>query len=435
MGKTVQHSIILGFALFALYFGAGNLIFPPEIGHASGADYLPALLGFAVTGILLPLLAVIAVLNVGGKFEELTRPISPWFYKIFNLLLMVGIGVFVTLPRMGATTHEMGINVLFPSVPQLVTLVVYFAITFYFAMDKSNVIEKIGKWLTPALMLMLLIIVFKGFITPLGKPIETGITNPFSNAFISAYQTGDIITGILCAPIFIAAIYGFGYKGKDMRKMAIIGTVIAGVGLLIVYGGLLYIGSSVSGQYPADISSTAMIISFVETLLGGFGTTALAIAVALACLTSTIGVIAVIAEFLEGLTNGKIRYRTWVAIVCVLDVIIASFGVGNIVAYTMWIFTLLYPVAIVLVFLGVFKKFVPNAGVFRGSILFTVLVTVFETLAGFGLSFAQAFASSLPLSANGFAWLIPAILGGILGGMTHRFISKETRGVLTPSGD
>src|SRR3954464_3071914 len=108
--KIVRDSLIFGFALFAVFFGAGNLIFPPSIGLASGSDWLPALAGFILTGIVLPILGVVAVLNSKGKFEELTRPDSPWFYKVFNLVVMIGIAMLVTVPRTAATTHEMGVH-------------------------------------------------------------------------------------------------------------------------------------------------------------------------------------------------------------------------------------------------------------------------------------------------------------------------------------
>lgn len=427
MGKMFRHSIILGFALFALYFGAGNLIFPPSIGNMTGTDWIPSLIGFSITGIILPLLAVIAVLNAGGKFEQLTRPISPWFYAVFNLALMVGIGMFVTIPRMAATTHELGVGVLFPQVPQMVTIVLFFAISFYFAMDKSNVIDKIGKVLTPLLVIILLFIVGKGVFAPIGTPVDTGAKAPFSEAFISAYQTGDVITGILCAPIFIAAIVGYGYKGRQVRKIALIGTGIAGIGLLIVYGGLLFIGAGGSAVFPRDIESTVLVSEIVQSLLGNFGSIALAIAVALACLTSTIGVMAVIADFLHKLSKEKISYRAWVFVISLVGVAIGSLGVGKIINYTMPIFTVLYPVAIVLVFLGVFNKFIPNAGGYRGSILLTLFVSTFETITAHGINvpFISEAISKLPFSQNGFAWLVPSIVGFVAGLIIQQIFSRK----------
>lgn len=427
MNKSLRDSLMLGFALFAIFFGAGNLIFPPSIGHISGTGWISGLIGFSITGIVLPLLAVIAILNAGGKFEELTRPISPWFYKVFNLLLMVGIGMFITIPRMAATTHELGVGALFPQVPSIITIVIFFGISFYFAMDKSNVIDKIGKILTPLLVFILLFIVGKGIFNPIGTPVATDLATPFSNAFINAYQTGDVITGIFCAPIFIAAIISHGYKGASMRKVAISGTLIAGLGLLIVYGGLLYLGAAGSGMFPKDIESTALVIQIIDRLLGSSGSILLAIVIALACLTSAIGVIAVIADFLNGLTKEKLGYRTWVLIICLAGAAMGSLGVDKIVNYTIPIFLALYPVAIVLVLIGVFRKCIPNSGAYRGAILLTFIISLFETLGTIGLKVPviNNLISMLPFSSNGFSWLIPAIIGFIAGALMYKTVSGE----------
>lgn len=417
MSRRISHTFILGFALFALYFGAGNLIFPPSIGLASGSEWVSSLLGFSITGIVLPLLAVVAILQVGGKFENLTNPIAPWFYSVFNLLLMVGIGVFVTIPRMAATTHELGTAALFPNTSSVVTIVAFFAIAFFFAKDESNVIDRIGRYLTPVMVALLLFIVGKGIFFPLGTPTDTGITQAFSKAFVNAYQTGDVITGVLCAPIFILAIRHYGYKGKEMKNIALQAILIAGAGLLIVYGGLLYISAGAVSQFPAGIESTSLVKGLIDQLLGGGGAIGLAIVIALACLTSTIGVVAVIGEFLTKLTKNRLAYKTWVGIVCTISASIATLGVDKIINYTIWIFTLLYPIAIVLVILGIFNKYISRAGVYRGAILMTFIVSAMETIAGFGIA-SDAISTMLgflPLGSSGFAWLVPAIIGGIIG--------------------
>lgn len=421
MSKRMQHSIILGMALFALYFGSGNLIFPPSIGHMAGTEWGLALIGFSITGIVLPLLAVIAILNVNGKFESLTRPISPWFYAVFNLSLMVGIGVFVTIPRMAATTHELGVDIVFPGVPAIVTVVAFFTVSFLFVKDKSNVIDRIGKYLTPVLVILLAYIVFRGITNPVGDAIATGVEGSFAKALISAYQTGDIITGIFVAPIFIAAIARYGYKGREARNVALAGTLIAGVGLLIIYGGLLYIGASASSVFPAGTEGTTLVSQISSLLLGQFGGVALAVAIGLACLTSTIGVITVIADFLDNLTRNKFGYRSWALAICMISASIALLGVGKIVNYAMPIFTALYPVAIVLVLLGVFNRFLPNAGAYRGAILLAFIVSLTETLGSLGLSIPLLTTAvvNLPLASSGFAWVVPAIVGAVLGIWLH----------------
>ncbi|MEC1524964.1 branched-chain amino acid transport system II carrier protein [Neobacillus niacini] len=428
--NIIRDSIIFGFAFFAVFFGAGNLIFPPSIGFASGSEWSIALVGFVLTGIVLPLLALIAVLNAGGKFERLTNPISPWFHKAFNLICMVFIAMLVTVPRTAATTHEIGVHTLFPDFPVSGTMIIFFGLNYYFAMDKSNLLDKVGRFLTPALFAILLFIVLKGTFDPVGEPIQTNLENSFSHAFIGAYQTGDVFTGLLCASVFMAAIVDKGYtKSTDMRKIVINGTVIAGIGLLIVYGGLLYLGAEGSGLFPKDIESTALLTSLINQLLGNYGTVSLAVAVSLACLTTAIGITAAIADFLSQLTKNKISYKTWVILICISGVSVGLLGVENIINFSLPLFLGLYPISILLVFLGIFRKYIPNAGAYKGSIILTLLISLFETLGAFGMnvSFANEWISRIPLSGVGFAWLLPAIIGFIVGAVINNLVSKNDK--------
>ncbi|MEY8191661.1 branched-chain amino acid transport system II carrier protein [Peribacillus simplex] len=426
--KIVRDSLIFGFALFAVFFGAGNLIFPPSIGLASGSDWLVALVGFILTGIVLPILGVVAVLNSKGKFEELTRPISPWFYKVFNLVVMIGIAMLVTVPRTAATTHEMGVHTLFPNVPSFVTMIIFFGLNFYFASDRSNLIDKVGQVLTPALFTILLFIVIKGTFDPLGAPVNTEIQNPFGHSFFSAYQTGDVFTGLLCASVFIGSIAAKGYaEPSKMKKVVMNGTIVAGLGLFIIYGGLLYIGATGSGLFPADMESAHLVTGLVYNLLGDYGTIALAIAVSLACLTTSIGITASIADFLSGLTKQKVSYRNWVIVVCATGVLMGLMGVEKIIDYSVPLFMGIYPVSIVVVLLGVFRKYIPNAGAYKGSVLATFIISLCVTLESIGLhmGFMNDFISIIPFSSYGFAWLIPAVLGFVAGTFIHGKQAQE----------
>lgn len=426
--KILRDSLIFGFALFAVFFGAGNLIFPPTIGLASGTDWPIALVGFILTGIALPLLGVVAVLNSNGKFEDLTKPISPWFYKVFNLVVMVGIAMLVTVPRTAASTHEMGIHPLFPSVPSFVTMIVFFALNFYFASDQSNIMDKLGKFLTPALFAILLFIVIKGTLDPLGSPVNTELTNPFGHSFLNAYQTGDVFTGLLCASVFIGSVVGKGYsEPAKMRKIVLNGTIVAGIGLLIIYGGLLYIGATGSILFPKDIESSKLVTSIVYNLLGDYGTIALAIAVSLACLTTAIGITASIADFLSNLTKQRVSYRIWALVVSVMGILMGLMGIETIISYSVPLFMAIYPVSIVVVLLGVFRKYIPYAGAYKGSIILTFIISFIETLGtlGINLPFMNDLISLIPLSSLGFAWVIPAVLGFVVGSLLDKRYIKE----------
>jgi len=422
MSKTLKDSLVVGFALFAVFFGAGNLIFPGAIGAAAGTSWPVALIALFIASIFLPILAIIAISNAEGTFESLTKPIGKWFYVAFNLFVMIGVGALVNIPRTAATTHELSISPLFPSIPIQTTIVVFFAITYYFANDKSNFIDKIGKILTPALILILVVIVFKGIISPVGVIKETGISNPFSSTFIELYYTGDLLTGLLCAPIFISAIVAKGYKETaERKKITLYASIIAGIGFAIVYGGLLYVGATANSLFPQDVGRTALLNGLVKNLLGSVGMVGLSIAVLLACLSTAIGLSAAISDFISSITNNKITYRMCVGIICITGVFVGAMGVEKIISLAGPIFILVYPSAIVLTILGVFKKYVPNKGAFKYSVLFTLVISMLESSGYLGLGIASKIVGMMPFSSQGYAWIVPAMLGFLIGYMVYKY--------------
>lgn len=422
MSKTLKDSLVVGFALFAVFFGAGNLIFPGAIGAASGTSWPVALVALFIASILLPILAIMAVSNAEGTFESLTKPVGKWFYIAFNLFVMIGVGALVTIPRTAATTHELSISPLFPSIPIQATIVVFFAITYYFANDKSNFIDKIGKILTPALILILVVIVFKGIISPIGVIKETGISNPFSSTFLELYFTGDLLTGLLCAPIFISTIVAKGYKETaERKKITLYASIIAGIGFAIVYGGLLYVGATANSLFPQDVGRTALLNGLVKDLLGSVGMVGLSIAVLLACLSTAIGLSAAISDFISSITNNKITYRMCVGIICITGVFIGAMGVEKIISLAVPIFILVYPSAIVLTILGILKKYVPNKGAFKYSVLFTLVISMLESSGYLGLDIASKIVGMMPFSSQGYAWIVPAMVGFIIGHMVYKY--------------
>lgn len=435
--NVFRDAMVVGFAMFAIYFGAGNLIFPPFIGFETGTNWIAGLVGLVLTGIALPILAVVAVANAGGTFKDLTRPINPWFYQVYNVLVMIGVGMLITIPRTAAVAYETGFSVILPMVdPGLlkpIAIIAFFALTYYFANDKSQVIDKVGKVLTPVLLVILVGIVILAIVNPLGTPVATEIANPFYFAFTQAYQTGDVLTGLLCAVIFVEALRGKGYTEKASNvKMILLACVVAFAGLFVVYGGLEYIGATGNSLFEAGTDHTVLLTGLVQKLAGNGGLYALAVAVALACLTTSVGLTAVVADFLNGISKQKISYKVGVALTCGIGVIQAMGGVAKIIVIAGPIFMGIYPISILLVILGLFSKFIPNDGVWKGSALLVVLVSLYDSfsiigaIAGFQLPAAlTSLYMAIPLAGQGFAWIVPAVVGGIVGGLIYKGKKRE----------
>jgi len=419
--------VIVGFAMFAIFFGAGNLIFPPHIGLQAGENWPIALVGLTIAGVGLPILAIVAVANAGSP-ERLFRPYARWFHPVFMATLLYTGSVATIIPRTGATAYESGVKVLLPggneSVAGPVTVVVFFLIVAALALSKNKVIDRIGKYLTPCLLVLLLIIVALALLRPIGTP-ESGVADPFRTSFVTSYQTGDVATGLLTGGIFIAALAGHGYSTPKARtKPLITAAGIAFVGLFVVYGGLEYLGAQGSSIYSADTDETMLLNGVVADLGGSLTTVALAVAVLFATLTTAAGMASVIAEFTEELTRGRLRYGTTIAITTVIFIAQALGGVAYIITFSTPFLLVFYPAMIVTVILGLLRSIIPNDGVWKGALLGALLLGVYDSLEFIGTEMGRQLPAgivgvhqAIPLAENGFAWIVPAIIGAIIGGL------------------
>ena len=448
MNQKTKDALVVGFALFAVFFGAGNLIFPPLIGVVSGSAWPSAIAGLTLSGIMLPIATIIAVDNMGGGFERLCRPVSSWFcsaYMVFFVIFILTCGI----PRQGGVGIETGVFSVLPSLQNsraalIIGLLCYYGLVLFFTTRKSSFIDIIGKYLTPFLLVILIIIVAASIISPIGTPVDTGSTGNFTYAFLQGYHTGDVAVGIVIAGTFIASIKAKGYQKKADRNKAVTkAAIVALIGLLIVYGGLLYLGATGSGMFDSSMDQTALLVALVETCIGRVGTAALGVGILLACLTTTIGVITTISQLTETLTHGKLKLRTCILIYDVLGFLLATMGVAKIITYTYPVFVLIYPVAIVLTLLGCARKIVPNHGSWKGTVLMAALVGIYEAvvtmnqsdITNIHISFLERLYDALPLSAYGFAWLLPCIIGFVAGTLIVKFSGGEAYPMLQESED
>ncbi|MBZ4663561.1 MAG: brnQ [Caloramator sp.] len=415
--KKFNDVLVIGLALFAMFFGAGNLIFPPYIGLISGDKWFVSLIGFLLTGIGLPLIGIIVMSKNNGKFENFAGKVGTNFSKGLGIIIMLAIGPLLAIPRTGATTYEMAIKPIFPGVSPIVVTTIFFAINLYLVINPSSVVDKIGKILTPVLLTMLAIIIFKGITTPIGTPVTTGIENPFSKSFAEGYQTMDALASTVFAGIVIANVVAKGYKDtKDQVKLTLLAGVIAAAGLLLVYGGLMYLGATASGTVSADISKTQLTIMITEKLLGTFGKVALGIAVGFACLTTSVGLTATAGEFFSGLTNNKLSYKLVVTVVTIFSAVVSNFGVEKIVKLAVPLLVTVYPVVIVLIILNIFDEFIKNKNCYAGAVYLTLIVSIVDGLAAIGVNLKgiQAMIAKLPFASASFAWIVPALVGFII---------------------
>lgn len=417
MKKKGKDTLVVGLALFAMFFGAGNLIFPPDLGLQAGYGWKYTMLGFFLTGICLPLSGIMAVSMAGGSVEKLCKNVGVNFSKVLGIVIVLCIGPFLAIPRTGATTYEMGIAPLMPSCNSVVFSIVYFSITLFFVIKPTKVIDNIGKILTPILLLVLSIIIIIGIKSPLGVPGKPLVEHCFSNGFEGGYQTMDAICSILMATIVLKSFVDKGYKDSNTQiKLVLRAAIIAGLGLLFVYGGLLYLGATFNTILPKDIQKTKLVMEITKNSLGSMGTIALSICVTLACLTTSIGLTATVGNFFNDLSNGKLSYKLVSILTIIVSAFISNIGVETIVNISMPILIAVYPIAIVLILMNLFDKFIKNKNAYKGAVYGTLVVSIFDGLkaAGINTYIIGKFIKSLPLANQGFDWILPALIFSVL---------------------
>ncbi len=426
---NVSRTVIIGLALFASFFGAGNLIFPPAIGIAAGSGWHLALTGFVISGVILPVLSFVAVARANGTEEGVTAEMGKTFSYIFISIIMLCISLVVAVPRTAATTHELGIVPLFGPLPRLLTAFIYFAIVLYFSINQTTAIEKIGKYLTPILVVILAVIVVDSFRAPIGVPGDTGLVNPFRNGFLNGYQTLDVFGGLVFSGAIFAAIKSYVPDDRKTQiKMALGCTLIAGLGLFFVYGGLLHLGATGTGQFAPDMDRPALLVGLINRLLGHIGPQSLACATIFACLTTAIGLTTGASYFFSRVTKGRLPYKFNAIFISVASLFLSLGGVDAIINYTVPILTFIYPATIVLVLLTVFRCRCVNRGTYRGAVYITLLIGLLQVLPTLGVHIpaTTAFLNNLPLAADGFAWVTPAVLFGIIGTLACHLIGHRT---------
>ncbi len=418
MQKTNRDVIVVGVALFAMFFGAGNLIFPPYMGLLAGVDWKWALLGFLITGIGMPLLGIMAAARAGGTVEHMGRRVSSWFGRILSIVIILAIGPLLAIPRTCATAFELGIRPSFPDFPIALFSAFFFGITLWFALNRSRVVDKIGKFLTPFLVITLAWIILKGIFTPLGTITGAELVGPTGRGFREGYQTMDALASLVFAQIIIAALVFKGYGNvREQVKMASMAGLIAAIGLGVVYGGLMYLGATASSAFTPEVERTDLLIAIAAGLLGSSGKIALGLAVSLACLTTAIGLTATVADFFSGLSKKYFDYRSIAIITVIFSGVFATVGVTTIVNVAYPLLVTVYPVAIALIILTLIGGPLAYRPVYIGAVTGALITSIPEALDIIGLpvGFIMNLVDMIPFATAGFAWIIPTALGAAIG--------------------
>lgn len=420
--KKIIDIIICGFALFAIFFGAGNLIFPPYLGVISGNNWGIANIAFLLSDPLLPILGVIVTALLGGQATDLGKRVSKHFSIIIGAISIILIGPLFAVPRTGATTHEIFVQSFVPSAPQWITSLIFFGLTLYIAIHSHTVIDAIGKYLTPILLFILLLVFIAAVIQPNASFQTTTSAGLFSQSFKEGYQTMDALGAALMAGVVISDLTRRGYTEKKEQHQMMFGVgIVSFILLALVYSSLTYAGATVSTVYDSTIQRPALLIGLIEQLLGSFGKVAMGIAVSFACLTTSVGLITTCGHYFSTLTNGKLEYKKIVVVSVVISFLLSLLGVDALLQLAVPVLSAIYPMVIALIFLSIFDRYIVYNWTYTGAVVGAFFIGGIQAIHLFSqmqggnfLSELAAWTNTLPLNQFGFEWLVPAIIGSVV---------------------
>lgn len=415
---TLRQIITIGFTMFAIYFGAGNLIFPPTLGFQSGSQWWIVLLGFAVTDVGLSVLGVIAIAKAGGTVESMMKAFGYRFSVLIGVAVSLCIGPLFCIPRTAATTYEMAVAPFLPGGGSLMSswlvAALFFLITALLTLSKSHLVDIVGKYLTPGILIVLGVVIILAIVNPPGELAYKEISHGFGNGFREGYQTMDAIGSILVGALLISDVVQKGFRSKAEQLYTIRRAgLVAGICLVFIYGGLCYVGATCSTLFPEDVTRVELLAGAVNHILGPYARVAVGIAVALACLTTSIGLTSMVSDYFSHVTGGRISYRAFVIIICVFSTFMAILGVETIVNLAINILIILYPVLMVIILMNLIDQWIPRKTAYLGAVGAAFVVSLCEVL-GQKIPALGNLVNQLPLHADGFAWLLPSILCAII---------------------
>ena len=420
---------LTGLLLFGIFFGAGNLIFPPALGAQSGIHFWPAIAGFVLSGVGIAIITlIIGTLNPKGYIHEISRKIAPWFAIVYLVALYLSIGPFFAIPRTATVSYEVGIAPLLGQSSGKLSLfiftLIYFCLAYLIALYPSKILDSIGRILTPIFAILIVVLVVLAALKYSGHAPQVATeayqASAFGQGFLEGYNTLDALASVAFSVIAVTTLNQLGFTSKKeyIKTIWIVGIVVA-IGFSILYIGLGYLGNHF--PIPAEVMASDankgvyVLSEATKAIFGPVAQIFLAGMVTVTCFTTTAGLIVSTGEFFHK-TFPKISYKVYATLFTLIGFAIANLGLNAIITFSLPVLMILYPITITIVLIVIVNKFIDLSKPGMQLTIFAVsLVAIADVLAStFKLSGLTNIIKTLPFAAESLPWLLPAVVGIVL---------------------
>lgn len=426
--------VALGFLTFALFLGAGNIIFPPMVGLAAGENLWSAALGFLLTGVGLPLLTVVALARVGGGMDAITAPLGRVAGTLLGIAVYLTIGPMFATPRTATVSFEMGLA---PFVGHgggalLAYTSAYFALVMLLALFPGKLMDNVGKLITPILILALAVLGGAAFVLPAGSLLASSGAyqqSALAEGFTQGYQTMDALGALVFGIVIVNAIKDTGVtEARLQTRYAVIAGVIAAVGLCLVYISLMHLGAHSGSVVPAASGGVQILTAYVQHTFGLPGLLLLSAVIVLACLTTGVGLVSACATYFSNLVP-RSSYRGMVVALSLVSLLLSNQGLEQLISVAVPVLVVIYPMAIALVALSLLSGLWQSAPrVFAPVMLVALAFGLFNAAQALGLNaWTPDWLEQLPGAAMGLGWLLPVAAALLACGLLDRLQPVRAR--------
>lgn len=427
------HLLIVSSLIFGMFFGSGNLIFPVHLGQLAGNNWLSAALGFAISGSLFPLLAILAVVvTKSDGLYDLARPVGKFYAALFLVLVHLTIGPFFGTPRTAATAFQMAVQPFLPAkydtVGMFLFTALFFALAYVLTVHQNRLLKYVGKYLNTIFLALLAIVFLVAFLHPMGglnhMPTQAYQTNSTVSGLLEGYNTIDAVALLALSVTFVHSVKGLGYKDRELSRLTAKSGSLAIVLEVLVYLGLVLLGAFSLSKLTLSANGGVALSQIVDYYFGNFGAAFLGVLVTLGVFTTAMGLVASFSQDFHKLFP-KVSYLTWLRTTTVMSFVVANAGLDNIIAWSLPVLMLLYPLSLALILVSLTVHAKPYAGiVYKMTIAFTVLPAIFDMLNASpavitNLSIVKSalnfYHQYVPFASLGLGWVTLTLAGFILG--------------------
>ena len=432
----MKETILVASTLFGMFFGAGNLIFPVHLGQMAGSNTWPAIIGFCITAVTIPILAVAAIGNThSDDLLHLSSKVSDRYGKIFTAVLYLTIGPFFAIPRCASVSFTTGIAPIIGEshfkLWQLAFTFVFFAFVMYFSLRPGKITTWIGKVINPLFLVFLAVLIVVALVNPGAplsqvEPVEAYKSGALFNSIIEGYGTMDAIAGLAFGIVIINVVRDLGVeKDGDVAKETLKAGVFTGILMAVIYMFIIVIGAQSRGIFELSDNGGIALAQISNHYLGRIGSLVLALTITFACLKTSIGLVTSCGEMFLKIIRGKLNYRGWAMLFTLVSFIISNVGLTAIINYAVPVLMLLYPLATVLIIMALCEKAFGKSKYVYGWVTFGAFIpAVFDFCKTLPEGVQTALhipamtelgRSIFPFFDLGLGWVVPALIGLVIG--------------------